>query len=348
MFRHGYHGVRGVGKTVLVDAVAAVAKAELDWPVVSHQAIADENLLAAVLAKLPAALDQVSWRGARALRGFDKQVTLGVNLVVRAEATLSRRAPAMPADASAVIEQVVVRLGEAARDKGRGVLVVVDEVHAAPVRPDLAAFARVLQVVNRRQLPVAVLLAGLPGTPAHLAKAGTFTERLTMVRLGDLGPSATRLALVQPAAECGVHFDNAALDALVEWTAGYPYFVQLFGFWAWEAAAGADRVTLDHVRVGAREARRQAATSLYGPRWERLSPLERAYLTAVAAEGDEAGTGSVAAALQRTHGQLSSARAALISEHHLLEAAGHGRVRFTIPGFSAWLRATRSARERRR
>lgn len=338
MFRHGYYGPRGVGKTVLVDAVARTVREDLDWVVVDHQAIADENLLAALLAKVSGALREVSWRQARALRGIDRRLTVGVSAVVRAEATLASRRPVLDAETAAAVEDVIVRLGDAAAGKDRGVLIVIDEIHAARLHPDLAAFARVLQVAARRSLPVAVILAGLPGTREHLARAGTFTERLHLTRIGDLTPTATRLALVQPAADLGVRFAAEALDELVTASGGYPYFVQLHGYWTWEAAGGAKVVSGDHARQGVREGTEQAASSLFAPRWARLSPLEAAYVAAVAAAGETAATGGVAAALGRTQSQTSTVRAALINEHHLLEASGYGKVRFTIPGFAAWVR----------
>jgi hypothetical protein len=337
LFRHAYCGVRGVGKTVLVDAIAAVARHELGWPVVTHQAIADEDLLLALLGRLPTALADVRWPRARSVRHLVDELTVGVDAVVKAEATI-RPGPGPHPEVTARFEQALTAVGRQAAERDRGLLLCVDEVQTTPARPGLAALARAMQSTARAGLPVAVILSGLPGLARHLADAGTFMERLPLVVLGDLDADATRFALVKPAADVGVRVDGDALELLVRETGGYPYFVQLFGFWAFDAMGRRRALRLADARAGVDGGRRHAARSLYEPRWERLSGLQQDYVAAAAALGDTASTGAIAAALGRTHQQLSPVRAALIDDHQLLAAAGYGRVRSTLPGFAAWLR----------
>jgi hypothetical protein len=340
MFRHAYCGVRGVGKTVLVDAIAVVARHELGWPVVSHQAIADEDLPLALLGRLPAALADARWPRARAVRHLVDELTVGVDAVVKAEARI-RPGSGAAQEVTARFEAAITAVGRQAAERRRGLLLCVDEVQAAPARPGLAALARAMQSTARAGLPIAVILSGLPGLARHLADAGTFMERLPLVILGDLDADATRFALVKPAADVGVRIDDDALELLVRESSGYPYFVQLFGFWAFDAMGRRHVLRIDDARAGVAAGRGDAARSLYEPRWDRLSGLQRDYVAAAAAQDDVASTGAIAAALGRTHQQVSPVRAALIDDHHLLAAAGHGLVRFTLPGFADWVRTTR-------
>lgn len=238
------------------------------------------------------------------------------------------------------VERALVSLGERSARKGRGVVVLIDEVQAIPARPDLRAIVGALQTTRRRSVPVAAIITGLPSAPAHLIDAGTFTERMTKIPLGHLTRDATRLALLQPIVHNGAAITDQALDAATEASRGYPYFVQLYGYHCWRLAAG-DTIEVTHVSAAGPAVAQDAAENIYQPRMARLSALEAAYVRAAAEHGERyVPTSAIVETLHRSHSQLGRTREALISEHNILTMERNGTVSFSVPGFATWLRDT--------
>jgi hypothetical protein len=323
------YGLRGVGKTVLADAIAARARQELGWTVVS---ISGLNDVAAASDLARQAVDAATSRRRRTRR-HDTEPTVGVHLgVVTGEIAAKTRDQLPP-----TVEPALITLGEHVAATKRGAVIVLDEVQAIPARPDLRAIVAALQTTRRRNLPVAALLTGLPSAPGHLIEAGTFTERMAKVSLGYLSRDATRLALLQPIAEHGAAITADALDAATDASRGYAYFVQLYGFHSWRLAGGGP-IDLRHVTAAGVAVAHDAAEAIYQPRIGRLSTLEAAYVRAVADHGERyVPTAAVAATLRRTQSQLSRTREALIVEHNILISERGGTVSFAVPGFARWL-----------
>ena len=235
-FTHAYYGERGVGKTVLLDAIGERV-AGLGWPVV-HSVVRGgrfvEVLLRLRAARGPAATEPP---GPRPGRAHDRPPRSTSGWSGPRPSARPRRAPPLPIEAE--LEVALRQLGELAADKKRGVLLTVDEAHAAD-GTELLVLSQTLQLVTkRRELPIALVVAGLPQLPSLLTGPEmTFLERMPKIELGFLGPDASRLALTKPAADLGVRFTDDALTILVEASGGYPYFVQLLGYHVWEAKRG--------------------------------------------------------------------------------------------------------------
>ena len=330
-------GSRGTGKTVLLDVIGEVASKRLGWAVLHVQALQEESLVAVLLERLPEALRPWGRLG-RGTRDLQAQLSVGADLgVVTAGATLERGKGAGAVSPAAAFEDALSRVGSFAAAHGTGLLVTVDEAQAAPAE-DLSALARALQtVVARRLQPVAVLFSGLPSFRERLAGAGTYASRLPVEEVGSLDPSAARLALVGPAARRHVAWEDEALDLLVRRSAGHPYYVQLFGWHAWEAAEGEATITLAHAKAGLASARAELAGQ-YETTWARLRPQERAYLAAVAsiAGAGSAGIDQVAKALGKEPKQLAVARDRLLHMHGLLEVPERAKVRFADAEMAGW------------
>jgi hypothetical protein len=341
-------GDRGVGKTVLLNELERRVRADLRWPVLSHQAIPGGDLVASIADKLPQAVGGGWRRAGRMMRELEKQVSVGANLgVVRADVTLTppRRSDSMPGDR---LEMLLRMVGSFAAEHASGLLLTIDEAHVIDRVPDLAALGAAMQMVVRRaRLPVAVVLAGLPELRSRFHGVGTFLERMEISDVDYLSKDATRFALVQPAAELGVTFAGEALEQLVGESGGYPYLVQVLGYETWEAAAGADRIEVAHTRAGIAASRRRMG-ELFQARWDRLSDLEQQYLIAVAHHDGPVAVGEVAKALRRSTQQLSSTRAALIEEHRLLSSPRYGQVRLALSGFGRWILVQERTAARRR
>ena len=330
-------GSRGTGKTVLLDVVGEVATKRLGWTVLHVQALQEESLVAVLLERLPEALKPWGRLGGGA-RDLQAQLSVGVDLgVVTAGATLQRGKGAGIVSPSAAFEDALSRVGSFAAAHGTGLLVTVDEAQAAPAE-DLSALARALQtVVARRLQPIAVVFSGLPAFRERLAGAGTYASRLPVEEVWSLDPSAARLALVGPAARRHVAWEDEALELLVRRSAGHPYYVQLFGWHAWEAAEGEATITLAHAKAGLASARAELAGQ-YEATWARLRPQERAYLAAVAslAGAGSAGIDEVAKALGKEPKQLAVARDRLLHMHGLLEVPERAKVRFADAEMAGW------------
>lgn len=136
-------------------------------------------------------------------------------------------------------------------------VVLLDEAHAVPPATG-RVFLDAVQSAARRELPFVVLAAGTPDAPRRLRTAGTFAERMfRQVPVGRLHREATLRALTEPAASGGLPFTEGAAAWLAEQSRDYPYFIQLLGRDAWNAAAraSAPQVTLESARKGAAEIR---------------------------------------------------------------------------------------------
>lgn len=340
-FTHAYFGERGVGKTVLLDEIAARLARE-EW-VVAHAAVRAGGFLAPLLeVELVGAARGLSRRlrpsWLDAGRSWRASGSLGAapGPVVQAERT---RASGSRLSAASAVELALSSLGEAAERKGVGVLVTLDEVHAAD-DDELSMLSAAMQLVSkRRRLPVALVAAGLPNVPEVLTGPHlTFLERMSKAPLGFLDAGAVRLALAGPFATGG-GIDEEALVELVRASGGYPYLVQLVGYQAW-AAAGGGRVTKRHAAVAIREAAELAGTGLFGPRWARLAPKEREFVAAMAKLGD----GPVAVSdVRRLLGaeryeDVSYLRRRLLAKG-IIRPAGHGKLVLSLPMFSRWVRS---------
>jgi len=217
----------------------------------------------------------------------------------------------------------------------------VDELQAVSLA-SLGALVHVVQDLRDR-LPFAFIGAGLPHLPSYIAKAASYTERFRYEPTDNLHEKDAQAAVIEPAAEEGVAWADDALRKVVAVADGYPYFLQLYAFEAWETAAQAgviETITLRHVEAAEPHARRQIATGIYGARFEGATESERKYLFAMSelmdAEGARVRSGDVARALNRELSAVSPTRDALIRKG-LIHAPDHGLLAFSIPGFRQYV-----------
>ena len=164
----------------------------------------------------------------------------------------------------------------AARCRRRPLAVLLDEAHT--LDPAVGHMLLNTSQQVRAEAPFLLVLAGTPGLPAHLgAMNATFWSRLARGRLGigRLSDEAARNALVEPLADHGVRVDPEALDAVVESSQRYPYFIQLWGesLWTQHAATGAARLTAAHVAAARPDVTAQVA-DYYKDRWRELEAGE--------------------------------------------------------------------------
>lgn len=340
------YGERGVGKTVLLEDFRAYVAQRHGWPIVSHQVIDGEPLTEAVAFKLIPVARELLGRKRRVLDAVTKDLTIGVEAVVKVSKTITKPDTA-PTRVSLAVENALVQLGEQAAAKRKGILILVDEIQAGNDPRDLAGFSRAIQSANRAGLPIHLLTAGLSETviARHLVgrtRGTTFLERLAKIRIDNLTPDSVRAAFLAPVNARGVTFDFDALEAVVSAAGGYPYFVQLIGARVWEATAGTTPITRAHVDAGLAAAT-ETIDEFFKGRLARLSPLARDLVTVMARlepDGRPVAIGAIASELGRTTKDLSLVRTTLINDHQLVAPGpDRGELVFTLPHWARWLSA---------
>ncbi len=338
-----FHAVRGLGKTSLlrhaqreaealgfVTAWVACAKATPYLP--DLEAAVQEGLARTALTESPG-----SWSaGRRTLGGELGLPGLKVTAQVESEA---RDESAPEASVAAVQRHLHDAAAHVRASGGAGLVLFVDEWHAGRER-DTSVLLNAVQGLGGRpeENPLAVVGAGLPSVVGALTRAATFAERTAWVRLHPLDPDPSRELVLEPAAELGVGWDPAALDLVALQAGGHPYFLQLIASHAWDAAdpSRGDTVTADHVEQGLLGVRDQV-TEMYEARWQAASPAERRFIVAMAGIGEPVvPRGEIARILGVASQKLGVPRDRLIDKG-IIEEAGRGRLRFTLPGFGAYV-----------
>ena len=349
-------GLRGVGKTVLLNAMRSAA-VRRGWGTGKLEARPDQPLRRPLAAALHLAVRELATthkdeerhvlgvlkafaqREQQAARGSKQAATRdrwqpGIDVP-----TVSGRADS--GDIEIDLVELLGDVGGLAADAGKGIAIFIDEMQDL-MPDDISALCASCHEVSQQGAPLVVVGAGLPHLPAVLSASKSYSERLfRYARIDRLEREAADTALRRPARDEDADFTEDALDIMYETTAGYPYFVQAYGKVAWDVAP-ASPITGADVRVAAPEAEAELAVGFFGSRYERATPAEREYLRAMAdvADGgadDAVPTGSVAEALQRNPQSLSPARDALLKKG-LVYSGQRGLISFTVPHFGRYLR----------
>lgn len=338
-------GLRGVGKTVLLGAFESRARAS-GWITVTAEITKNEDFGPRMGSMIRRALFQVapkiSWTGklrraAGALRSFsiavapDGSVTAGIDIEPLEGTADSGH---LPDD----LTDLLVALGEAAQERDTGIAFLVDEVQFLRVAEFEALIAGLHRTVQRR-LPITLVGAGLPQLPRLAGEAKSYAERLfKFPRIGQLTPPQAEAALAQPAAYQGVSYEPGAIDVIVDYTEGYPYFLQEYGKIVWDLAPAGEPISARVTEEAQRAVEAKLDESFFRVRAERVTELELQYLRAMAELGSgEQSAGDVAAVMGRTSNQLGPTRARLIDKG-LIYTTSHGHGDFTVPQFDRYMR----------
>jgi hypothetical protein len=350
-------GLRGVGKTVLLNALRGQAVRRA-WGTGKIEARPDQSIRIPVAQAVHAAVREVAHRHrdpdrvdevAGVLKSFALRTSVddrkGLRWTPPTDVTAAR-GRADSGDLELDLVELFTDVATLAGDLGVGVGLFVDEMQDVAT-PELAALCGACHEISQQGAPLIVVGAGLPHLPVALAASKSYAERLFRYASVDRLPRemADRAWRV-PAAEEGVDFEDEALDELYRLTDGYPYFVQAYGKVTWDAAVGSPIRAAD-VRAAAPEAEAELAVGFFGARYDRATPAERDYMTAMADLGVDRGDGNVdgpiataevATHLARKPQSLSPARDGLIKKG-LVYSGERGSVAFTVPHFGQFLRS---------
>lgn len=337
-------GLRGVGKTVLLNEIDRRAQ-EMGYKTIFVEAHEDKPLgllLAPYLRKLLYALDRmanVESKVKRALAVFRSflgrlKITyqdVSIGLDVEPEV-----GTADSGDIEIDLPELLVAIGEAAQDRGCFIAIIIDEIQYFNPK-ELGALIMGFHKLQQKQLPVILLGAGLPVLPGLAGQSKSYAERLfNFPEVGALSKSDATKALQGPANDQGVYFKTEALDKVFELTHGYPYFLQEWGYSAWNHAESSP-ISIDVIDKASSEVIRKLDENFFKVRFDRLVPSEKYFLRAMAELGPGSQrVGDIAEKMGVKTGSLSPRRAELIRKG-MIYSPSHGTIAFTVPLFDQFM-----------
>jgi hypothetical protein len=342
-------GLRGVGKTVLLNTFRSMALQKL-WGTGKLEARPDQSIRRPVASALHMAVRELAPRHRApdriddflgVLKAFalrDPKAPKGATSLSLGIDVPAARGRADSGDLEVDLTELFTDAASVAADLGVGIALFVDEMQDVPAI-DVSALCAACHELSQVGGPLIVVGAGLPHLPSVLSASKSYSERLfRYARIDRLDREAADQALIAPAEREDVIFKQEALDALYNAADGYPYFVQAYGKVTWDVAA-ASPVTAADVAVAAPEAEGELAVGFFGSRYERATPAEREYMRAMAQIGDEpVPTSAVAEELGRRPSSLSPSRDGLIKKG-LIYSSERGLIAFTVPHFGRFLRS---------
>jgi len=338
-------GLRGVGKTVLLDRMRDDSEAK-GIHTLRVEAPENRSLPAILAPQLRQALLRLSGnerakdlaqRALRGLAGFAKALKfkyadIEVGLDFDPEPGLADNGD-LEHDLQALLEAT----GAAAQTAETALIMFVDELQYVE-EDELAALITSLHRTAQRRMPVSLVGAGLPQLRGRMGRAKSYAERLfDFPEIGPLDPDAAKLAIAKPAITQGVKVNEDALDRILEKTHRYPYFLQEWGKHTWDAAPQSP-ITLDDVEAASLRTIAALDESFFRVRFDRLTPVEKTYLRAMAQLG--AGphrSGDIAELLDRKVTSLGPTRSQLIVKG-MVWSPSHGDTAFTVPLFNEFMR----------
>ena len=337
-------GLRGVGKTVLLDRMREDAEAS-GIHTLRLEAPESRSLPAILAPQLRQALLRLSrndkakdmaQRALRGLAGFAKALKVKYSDIEVGFDFEPEPGLADNGDLEHDLQALLEAAGAAAQEAGTALVMFVDELQYVK-EDELAALITALHRAAQRRLPVVLVGAGLPQLRGRMGRAKSYAERLfDFPEVGPLDPAAARTAIAKPAKAEGVEVSEAALECIVQKTHSYPYFLQEWGKHAWDTASKSP-ITRQDVDLASVSAVAALDESFFRVRFDRLTPLEKRYLRAMAELGPGPHrSGDIAEQLNRDVTALGPTRNQLIGKG-MIWSPSHGDTAFTVPLFDEFM-----------
>jgi hypothetical protein len=335
-------GLRGVGKTVLLNRIQLLADAEKYRTIFveAHEGKSLPALLAPRLRQVLFALSagEKAKRGMRVLKSFlgslrGKASVGDIELEIGIE---PERGVGDSGDLEFDLSEVFIAVGEAAAERREAIALCMDELQYLNTT-ELSALIMAMHRISQKALPFVLVGAGLPQIVGLTGKSKSYAERLfEFPQIGALKPSDAEEALDAPAKVHGVSFAPDAMDEILRVTEGYPYFLQQWGAETWNISAGPE-ITLQDVRAASSIALKRLDESFFRVRFDRLTPKEKEYLRALAKLGrGPQRSGEIADELGMSVQSVAPLRNGLIKKGMIYSPA-HGDTEFTVPLFDQFL-----------
>jgi len=337
-------GLRGVGKTVLLNEIERLARSE-GYRTLSIEAHEDKPLgplIAPTLRTLLYDLDRAAGGGDKvrralaALRGFIGALKVSIGDVSFGLDIEPMKGTADSGDLEIDLPDLMVAVAEAAEERKCAVALLIDEIQYFSQK-ELGALIMGMHRLQQRQLPLVLLGAGLPILPGLAGESKSYAERLfSFPDIGALSEQDSAKALQEPGLAAGVAFEANALKEIFRLTKGYPYFLQEWGYQAWNLAT-ASPVTRRIVKNATAAVVPRLDKNFFRVRFDRLTPSEKSFLRAMAELGPgPQRTGDIAETLGVKITSLGPVRAKLIRKGMVYSPA-HGDMAFTVPLFDEFM-----------
>lgn len=339
------YGLRGVGKTVLLQRIRANAEQHGFVPV-SIEAPEERSLPSMLVPALRSTLIGLS-RGEAAKSGLKKAFGALASFARAAKLKYGdvefnvdfdmQAGLADSGDLENDLKDLLVSVGQAAAERNTAVVLFVDEMQYIPEN-QLAALISAFHAANQKQVPITLVAAGLPQLLGQMGRAKSYAERLfEFVPIGPLDHAAARRALRIPARNEGAEYEDQGVDEIIKRTEGYPYFLQEWGKHAWSTAQ-ASPITLDDVVHASDVAVAELDASFFRVRFDRLTPAEKRYMRAMAELGPGPHrSGDIADQLGKKISAVAPVRSRLIQKGMVYSPA-HGDTSFTVPLFDGFMK----------
>ena len=338
-------GLRGVGKTVLLHKIEEIA-AEDGYKAIMIEARENKRLaelLIPNLRRLLFSLDigkMVSDKVKRAYRVF-KSFALKVNPDGAVEIGLDidpEQGTADSGDLESDLTQLFVVLGEAALDRGTAIAIIIDETQYLNDE-ELSSLIMAIHKITQKALPLILIGAGLPQLLGKAGNAKSYAERLfDYPEVGPLSDDASRYALQQPANQQGESFSEDALNEILRVTERYPYFIQEWGYQAWQLGNPGTPINIDVAKKATEVSLHRLDSNFFRVRFDRLTPKEKEYLRAMAELGQGPHrSGDIAEVLNVGVPTVAPIRGKLIKKGMIYSPA-HGDTAFTVPLFADFMK----------
>ncbi len=337
-------GLRGVGKTVLLNEIERLARTD-GYHTVAFEAHEDKPLALLIVPYLRSLLfelnrlagvgDKVK-RSLAVLRSFIGGIKVSVGEVSFGLDIEPEQGTADSGDIEIDLPSLFVAVGEAAEERKTAIAILIDEVQYFSTK-ELGALIMAMHKIQQRQLPIALVGAGLPILPGLAGESKSYAERLfSFPDIGALSESDAAKALAEPAKEAGALFEPKALKEIYRMTKGYPYFIQEWGYQIWNLAE-ATLISLATVQQATSKVIPRLDENFFRVRFDRLTPSEKNFLRAMAELGSGSQkTSDIADMLEVKISSLGPVRAKLIKKGMIYSPA-HGEMAFTVPLFNEFM-----------
>lgn len=338
-------GLRGVGKTVLLNEIYRIAK-RIDYQNILTEAHEDKSLPALLvpeLRNLLYKLDRMEGaketvrRGLSVLAGFVSNIRLTYGDIPLGLDIEPERGTADSGDLEMDLPYLFTVIGEAAASRKTSVLLLIDELQYLSEK-EFSSLIMAIHKIQQEQLPLVLIGAGLPVLPRLAGESKSYAERLfDFPQVGSLKPQDAAIAIRDPIEAEGESITAEAVDAIVKLTQGYPYFIQAWAYQVWNLAEQSP-ITLEIVEAASEPTTRRLDKNFFRVRFDRLNSGEKDFLRAMAEIGPGPHRmGDVANRMNIPVKSLSPRRSKLIQKG-MIYSPQHGKIAFTVPLFGEFMR----------
>jgi len=341
------YGLRGVGKTVLLNKISLEAEAK-NLYVVRIESPEDRSLPAILIPTIRWTLLKISRgqalkdklaKAMRAVAGFASALKLKYSDI---EVGLNFEKEVGVADSGDLeidLTDLLTEVAEAAAENRTAIVLAIDELQYVQ-EEQLAALISALHRINQKQLPMTMIAAGLPQLLGQMGRAKSYAERLfEFTPIDKLDETAAKEALCKPAIQEGATYNDSAIREILKQTQGYPYFLQEWGKHSWNIAA-ASPITVQDAMNATSAALAELDLSFFRVRFDRLTPTEKTYVRAMAELGSGPHrSGDIATILNKKVSTIAPIRGSLIKKG-MIYGPNHGDTAFTVPLFDGFMKRT--------